>query len=167
MRRNCSGIFALLLVVAAAASAARSDQTPPLIGKWTRTDPPINFVHTEFGEFNRRGEAVGFHHRPHGLDPPGARVLRVVQPPDANGVYRARIALHDPATGAWIEKKAPSNFYPDAMSPDEVVAAILAAFRQGDRRSDGQFVGPSAPGLTIEGWYQNGRINAAYPLRGP
>ena len=29
------------------------------------------------------------------------------------------------------------------------------------------FAGPSGRGFAIEGWYQNGRINAAYPLGGP
>jgi hypothetical protein len=53
------------------------------------------------------------------------------------------------------------------MSDPDVINAILAAFHDGRRRNDGQFVGPSGRGFMIEGWYQNGRINAAYPLRGP
>jgi hypothetical protein len=83
------------------------------------------------------------------------------------GVYRARVALRDPATGGWIDKKAPSTFFPDAMSDHEVVAAVLGAFRDGRRRGDGQFVGGSGRGFAIEGWFQSGRINSAYPLRGP
>jgi len=134
---------------------------------WTATDPPINLVHIDFGEINRHGEAVGYHHRPSGMDPNGARVLQIIQPPDPKGVYRARVSIRDPATGAWVRKKAPSTFFPDAMSDPDVVNAILAAFHNGQRRSDGQFVGPSGRGFMIEGWFQNGRINAAYPLRGP
>jgi hypothetical protein len=107
----------VLLLALMAAPFARQVEAPALAGKWTTTDPPINFVHIEFGEINRRGEAVGFHHRPTGVDPPGARLLRIVQPPDANGVYRARVALHDPSTDAWIPKKGPSTFYPDRMTP--------------------------------------------------
>jgi len=160
-------LLAILLVLAPHFSFAREVEAPALAGKWTTTDPPINFVHIEFGEINRRGEAVGYHHRPNGVDPPGARVVQVVQPPDLNGVYRARVTLRDPANGAWIPKKGPSTFYPDAMTPDEVVDAILAAFHASEGRQYGQFVGPSGRGLVIEGWYQNGRINAAYPLRGP
>src|SRR5207245_5990607 len=105
---------------------------------------------------NRHGEAVGYHHRPNGVDPPGARVQQIVQPPDASGVYRARVALRDSATGGWIDKKAPSTFFPDAMSDHEVVDAVLGAFRDGRRRGDGQFVGGSGRGFAIEGWYQNG-----------
>ena len=96
-----------------------------------------------------------------------ARVRQIVQPPDASGVYRARVALRDPVTAGWIDKKAPSTFFPDAMSDNEIIGAILAAFRDGARRGDGQFVGESGRGFAIEGWYQNGRINSAYPLRGP
>ncbi len=135
--------------------------------KWTATDPPINFAHIETGEINRRGEAVGYHHRPNGVDPPGAKVLRVTQPPDANGVYRARVALRDAATGEWIDKRASSTFFPDAMSDNEVIQAVLNAFRNGQRHRGGEFVGASGHGFVIEGWYQSGRIVAAYPLRGP
>jgi hypothetical protein len=160
-------VLVLLLGLMPAAAVA-----PPALAlapgdKWTTTDPPINLVHIDFGEINRHGEAVGFHHRPNGTDPDGARVLQIIQSPDANGVYRARVSIRDPVTGAWVRKKVASTFFPDALSDDDVVDAVLSAFHNGQRRNDGQFVGPSGRGFMIEGWFQNGRINAAYPLRGP
>ena len=157
------GLLLLLLAALPAASLAHA----PAARKWTQTDPPINVAHIEKGEINRRGEAVGYHHRPNGLDPPGAKVVRIVQPPDANGVYRARVALRDPTTGAWIDKRAASTFFPDAMSDDAVIAAVLAAYHDGRMRRDGEFIGDSGQGFMIEGWYHAGRIVAAYPLRGP
>jgi Bacterial EndoU nuclease len=160
------GAFILLLAWLPAAAFARDTTSPPA-SKWTATDPPINFAHIATGEINRRREAVGYHHRPNGVDPPGAKVLRIVQPPDADGVYRARVALRDPSNGQWIDKRAASTFFPDSMSDDEVVAAVLAAFHNGRRRGGGEFIGASGHGFMIEGWYQSGRINAAYPLRGP
>jgi hypothetical protein len=100
--------------------------------KWTSTDPPINLVHIGFGEINRHGEAVGYHHRPNGMDPDGARVLQIIRPPDSNRVYRARISVPDPETGAWVRKKAPSTFFPDAMSdPDVVDVAVTAGLGSG------------------------------------
>jgi Bacterial EndoU nuclease len=158
-------LLALVLVPAAAVSRDAGALGPA--AKWTTTDPPINLAHIEFGEINWREEAVGFHHRPNGVDPPDARVLQIVQPPNAMGIYRARVALRDPATGQWVRKKAPSTFYPDAMTPEDVIDAVLAAFQSGNIRNNGHFIGPSGRGFAIEGWYQNGRINAAYPLRGP
>jgi hypothetical protein len=160
-------VCVLLLVPAPAITFARDAEALALAGKWTTTDPPINLVHIDLGEINKHGEAVGYHHRANGVDPDVARVLQIVQPADAKGIYRARVALLDPTTGAWIRKKAPSTFYPDAMSDPEVVEAVLAAFHNGHMRNGGQFVGASGRGFVIEGWYQNGRINAAYPLRGP
>jgi hypothetical protein len=159
--------LALLLLLVPAALSARDAEAPGLADKWTATDPPINLAHIDLGEINRHGEAVGYHHRPNGVDPPGARLRQIVQPPDRSGIYRARVTLRDPGTGGWIDKKAPSTFFPDALSDDEIIAAVLAAFRDGVRRGDGQFVGGSGRGFAIEGWYQNGRINSAYPLRGP
>jgi Bacterial EndoU nuclease len=166
MRRlsRAIGLCALLLVLLPAGLVAR-DMAPAT--RWTATDPPINFAHIQTGEINRRGEAVGYHHRPNGVDPPGARVLKIVQPPDTNGVYRAIVALRDPGTGTWVGKRAASTFFPDAMSNDAVIEAVLAAFHHRQIRPDGEFSGDSGHGFVIEGWYQRGRINAAYPLRGP
>jgi hypothetical protein len=158
---------ALLLVGEPAIPSARDLHEPVFSGKWTRTAPPINLRHIEDGEINHRGDAVGYHHRPNGLDPPGARLLRIVQPADGSGVYRAIVALQDPDTGAWVRKKAPSTFFPDMMSAGDVVEAILEAFHRGERGATGQFIGPSGRGFAIEGWFQHGRINAAYPLQGP
>lgn len=162
-----AALLAFVLLRCAAPAFSCGLEAPALSCKWANTEPPINLVHIESGEINRRGEAVGYHHRPNGLDPPGARVLRITQPPDGNGIYRARVALRDPATCAWVQKKGASTFFPDVMSANEVVEAILTAFYRGQAGSAGQFVGPSGAGFAIEGWYQNGRINAAYPLRGP
>jgi hypothetical protein len=154
-----------ILLLAAVSAVARDIAAPA--HKWTATDPPINLRHIDFGEINRYGEAVGYHHRPGGVDPEGARVVTIVQPPDANGVYRALVAIRDRMSGAWVAKKTPSTFFPDALSDAEIVEAILAAFHDGRIRHDGHFLGASGRGFMIEGWYQNGRITAAYPLRGP
>ena len=122
--------FAFVLLVLLSAPAAAREPAPPA-SRWTATDPPINLVHIEKGEINRRGEAVGYHHRPNDIDPPGAKVLRITQPPDASGVSRARAALSDPAPGEWIDKRASSTFFPDTMSEAAVIQAVLAALRDG------------------------------------
>jgi hypothetical protein len=159
------GFWALLLVLivpemAAARGFAAAEE-------WTATDPPIRYGHIAHGGINWRGEAVGYHHRPHGADPPGARVVQIVGPPDADGVYRARVEIRDPATGRWVEKKVPSTFFPNALSDRDVVAAILTAFHDRRMRHDGRFIGNSGRGFMIEGWYEHGRIEAAYPLYRP
>ncbi len=149
-------ICALLLLPAPL--AARS-------GEWTATDPPIDWGHISHGRINARGEAVGYHYRPGGVDPPDARVVHIFAPPDRNGVYEAAVELRDPASGHWVEKLEPSSFFPDAMRDPEVIRAILTAFRAGHLRADGRFIGPSGSGFRVEGWYERGHIEAAYPLR--
>src|ERR1700738_2937071 len=141
-RVKAVALFALL-VLPPDTLWAQPAVAPSLAGKWTSTEPPVNLAHIDYGEINRHGEAVGYHHRPNGVDPPGARVRQMVQPPDESGVYRARVKLRDPATGGWIDKKAPSAFFPDALSDNEVIDAVLAAFQGGRRLGDGQFVGGS------------------------
>jgi hypothetical protein len=160
-----AGFAALLLLLLLPATVAARGSAP--VERWTETDPPIDLAHIDRGAINHRGEPVGYHHRADGIDPPEARVLRIVQPPDANGIYRALVALRDPATGAWLDKRAASTFFPDAMSDAAIVDAVIAAFHDGRRRRDGRFIGSSGHGFAIEGWYRGGSILAAYPLRGP
>ena len=36
-------------------------------------DPPVNLVHIFCGQINKYGQAIGFHSRPNGIDPPCAK----------------------------------------------------------------------------------------------
>jgi hypothetical protein len=124
---------------------------------WSDTRPAINLTHIFAGEINRRGRATGFHSRPNGVDPKGSGVARVVDRPNRLGVYTAVI---------WIGRRNRTKFsslYPDRLSRKQVITAILAAFRHGQRRGE-RFRGPSGLGFTIEGYFQNGRIATAYPI---
>jgi hypothetical protein len=168
MQRAAEPVLLLLvLMLAVTPMAVTAREARPPTDRWTATDPPINIAHIETGEINRHGETVGYHHRPNGVDPPGARVLHITRPADADGVYRARVALFDPASGEWIDKHASSTFFPDAMTESGVIEAVLAAFHNGRRRGDGEFIGDSGYGFMIEGWYHAGRIVAAYPVQQP
>lgn len=127
--------------------------------RWSETDPPINLTHLFEGQINKRGKPVGFHARPGGVDPDSARLVRVVDGPIRPGVYVAMVEIRA-SSGRWLGKT--STLYPDEFSEDDVVAAILAAYE----RSDGgeKWRGDSGKGFTIEGYFQNGRINTAYPI---
>jgi len=124
---------------------------------WSDTRPAINLTHIFAGEINRRGKAVGFHSRPGGIDPHGSGIARIVDPPNRIGVYTSVV---------WIGRRGRTKFstlYPDRLTRPQVIAAILAAFRHGQRRGE-RFRGPSGHGFTVEGYFQNGRIHTAYPI---
>jgi hypothetical protein len=124
---------------------------------WSDTRPSINLTHIFAGEINRRGKPVGFHSRPGGANPPGSGIVRTIDQPNRAGVYTAMV---------WIGNRSRTKFstlYPDRLTRPLVIAAILAAFRRGQRRGE-RFRGPSGLGFTIEGYFQNGRINTAYPI---
>ncbi|MDH3604030.1 MAG: EndoU domain-containing protein, partial [Candidatus Tectomicrobia bacterium] len=82
------------------------------------------------GEFNTRGKAVGFHHRGSIGHAGHARVVQVIDGPNAEGLYRARVEILDPTTGQWASKGQPSTFFPDVWSRARVLDEIRGAFRQ-------------------------------------
>lgn len=126
----------------------------------SRTSPPVNLTHIFEGEINKRGKPVGYHSRPGGKDPRNARVARIIDRPNRLGVYTAEVEIR--SGSRWLSKR--STFYPDRMDRAAVTQAILNAFKNRASGNSEKFRGPSGRGFTIEGYYQNGRINTAYPI---
>ena len=139
-------------------AGARAD-TP----HWSTTEPNVNLRHVFEGEVNRSSKPVGFHARPGGEDPPGARVARLRDGPNRFGVYTADVEIWDAGDGRWESKF--SSFFPDALSREEVVDAILNAYRESSNPRAQPFDGPSGLGFRIQG-YTSGRggINTAFPV---
>ncbi|HWM90376.1 MAG TPA: EndoU domain-containing protein [Thermoanaerobaculia bacterium] len=129
---------------------------------WSDTDPAVNLEHIFEGGTNRRGKPVGFHFRPEGKDPSRARMTQLRDGPNYIGVYTADVEILS-RTGRWLKKQ--STFYPDRMDREEVLAAILYAWKEREEVEGNRFRGPSGEGFTIEGYTTDGgSINTAYPI---
>ena len=129
--------------------------------KWSSTSPEMNLYHIFEGEINRKGKPVGFHSRPSGLDPDSAKIVRVRDKPNSVGVYTATIAIRD--GGQWKEKF--SSFFPDNMSSDQVMDAIIHAYNNSSNKKKQPWQGPSGHGFTIQGYTTSrGGINTAFPV---
>lgn len=129
--------------------------------KWSNTSPEINLHHVFEGEINRSGKPVGFHSRPGGIDPDGAKIVRIRDKPNTSGVYTATIAIRDGSQ--WKEKF--SSFFPDSMSADEVIAAVLNAYKKSSNPKAQPWSGPSGHGFRVQGYTTSrGGINTAFPV---
>jgi hypothetical protein len=129
--------------------------------KWSKTSPAINLHHVFEGEINRKGRPVGFHSRPGGVDPSTARLVRIRDKPNNQGVYTAMIEVRDGSR--WLEKF--SSFFPDSMSAEQVTDAVLNAYRNSKNKKSQPWRGPSGLGFDIEGYtLSKGDINTAYPI---
>ncbi|MBX2880039.1 MAG: EndoU domain-containing protein [Granulosicoccus sp.] len=141
--------------------SAESSSEHPSYDKWSSTDPNINLWHIFEGEINRSGKPVGFHSRPDGQDPANARLVAVRDKPNRSGVYTATIEVRD--GGQWKSKF--SSFFPDTLSREQVIDAILNAYRNSNDKSAQPFEGPSGLGFTVQGYTSNrGGINTAFPV---
>jgi len=129
--------------------------------KWSNTSPEMNLHHIFEGEINRSGKPVGYHSRPSGQDPDSAKIVRVKDGPNSAGIYTATIAIKD--GGQWKEKF--SSFFPDSMSSDEVMDAIIHAYNNSSDKKKQPWQGPSGHGFTIQGYTTSrGGINTAFPI---
>ena len=129
--------------------------------KWSNTSPELNLHHIFEGEINRKGKPTGFHSRPGGNDPHGAKVVRIKDRPNSVGVYTATIAVKD--GNQWKEKF--SSFFPDKFSSDQVIEAIIHAYQQSSDKKKQPWQGPSGYGFTIQGYTTSrGGINTAFPV---
>jgi len=138
-----------------------SAHSEPEYAQWSTSEPNINLWHIFEGEINRKGKPTGFHSRPGGNDPSGAKLVSIRDKPNRHGVYTAQIAVRD--GGQWKEKF--SSFFPDSMSRDEVIDAIINAYSKSSNPNAQPFEGPSGLGFQIQG-YTSGRggINTAFPI---
>ncbi len=175
----------------------------------SRSNPQISQRHIFCGEITAVGNAVGFHSRPGNHDPqvaPGPAAQVAARTVGAN-IYMVPIGLNQPddfryananvevfnvATNAWVAKAAPSTFFPDSCSQQQVIASIRYAFMHlntGLVPAGGgsqMFFGPSAPtgtnvipsqyclderaqGFTVGGYLNppvagSWTINSAFPI---
>ncbi|MEM6455433.1 MAG: EndoU domain-containing protein [Acidobacteriota bacterium] len=149
------------------ATADTSTQRAAAPRGWSATDPPIDLTHVFQGEVNRRSKVVGWHARPGGAAPEGARIVRISAGPNRLGVYTADIELYDAEDGRWEPKF--STFFPDDHSVDDVVDAILTAYRDARASNriddDGGFEGDSGRGYAVRGYLdrRGDRIRTAFP----
>lgn len=127
--------------------------------QWSSTDPEINLWHVFDGEINKRGKPTGYHSRPGGVDAANARLVSVKDRPNKAGIYTANIEVRD--GDQWKGKF--SSFFPDKLSQQEVIDAILHAFKKSDKGQ--KWEGPSGLGFNIQGYTTNrGGINTAFPV---
>lgn len=125
----------------------------------------INQVHIFQGEINRKGLAVGYHHRPNGQDSNNARLVKITGLPNNQGVYVGRVEIRNPANGQWVSKDSSSSFFPDRFSQAQVLNEIQGAFASANKSQE-RWQATSPSGLKIEGFYskKTNTITTAYPV---
>ncbi len=129
--------------------------------KWSDTKPALNLHHIFEGEINRKGKPVGYHSRPGGNDPDGARIVRIKDKPNRAGVYTANIEIRD--GNQWKSKF--SSFFPDNLSQQQVTDLILKAYRNSKDKNKQPWQGPSGLGFDVQGYTMSrGDINTAFPI---
>ncbi|HEK2082877.1 EndoU domain-containing protein, partial [Proteus mirabilis] len=126
--------------------------------------PKINVEHIFHGEINRRGRAVGFHHETSIGHQGKARIIEIINFPNAHGVYQGKVEVFDIRTNQWVAKGPNSTFFPQSWSRQQVMLEIRGAYKNGTAQENGKWSGVSPSGVKIEGWLDSsGNINTAFP----
>lgn len=156
--------YSLMQLMAAAAKRGLTISRVVAAAVHQAPEVRVNFRHLFHGEINRRGCAVGFHHAGsighHGR----AGISSIIDPPNGQGVYRARVKIFNPATCSWVRKREPSTFFPAAWSRCEVINEIRGAYANVVYRRGPYFIGVSPGGMRIAGQQVGSRhIGTAFP----
>ncbi|RYC37114.1 EndoU domain-containing protein [Pectobacterium zantedeschiae] len=131
----------------------------------TVCDPKINAEHVFHGEINKKGKAVGFHHRASIGHEGKARIGEITNAPNQHGVYTAKVEVFDKSSGTWVAKGRDSSFFPDSWNRQKVMSEIRGAYNNATVSPGGKWSGVSPSGVKIEGWLdKTGNINTAYPI---
>jgi hypothetical protein len=155
------------LVTAPSSSAFSTTTFPPT--QLARSVAPksvnINTTHIFHGEINRRGAAVGYHHRANGRDKTNARMIKIISHPNRQGIYVGQVEIKNPQTGQWVRKSGISSFFPDRWTQGQVTSEIQGAFFSLNPPTE-RWQATSPSGIRIEGFYNRATntINTAYPI---
>ena len=130
--------------------------------KHTENFTEKSLSHIFEGDLNRRGQSGGYHYDM--VESTSGSIIEGTKGPDLNdaGVYEARVEVNG------IPKKANggySTFFPDRMSPQEVVDTINEAYSNKVLAQGNKYIGKSSNGLKIgmDIRESDGKIISAFP----
>ena len=88
------------------------------------------FTHILDGEWNKRGDPVGFHHAPNGIPPENRRITWTGNK-TPEGIYPARVEFRNEKTGEWHPKTVPEHtMFPDHWPREKVSATVQEAYKK-------------------------------------
>ena len=122
-----------------------------------------SLIHIFEGDLNKKGRAGGYHYDM--IEGTSGSIIEGTKSPALNdaGIYEAKVEVNG------IPKKAnggKSTFFPDHMSPQEIVDAINEAYSNMELIEGSRYSGTSQNGIDIEIILNSeGKIITAYPQK--
>lgn len=118
--------------------------------------------HLFLGTINDSGKATGYHYN--GIkDTPGEIIPGTESEPDRFGVYTAKVRVNGTNKSG---NNGYSSFFPDSMSPQDVIDAINEAYENRVEISDSLYAGLTDEGMEIDMVVnKKGIITTAYPVK--
>ena len=131
--------------------------------QYTETFTEKSLIHIFEGDINRKGRAGGYHYDM--VEGTSGSIIEGTKSPALNdaGVYEAKVKVNGTLKKANGGK---STFFPDHMSPQEVVDTINEAYSNKVLSNGNEYIGKSSNGLKI-GMYirqSDGKIISAFPM---
>ena len=113
------------------------------------------------GTINKKGQATGYHYDGI-IDSDGKIVDGTKSAPDSEGIYKAQVEVKGiPKSG----NKGYSSFYPDDMSPQDVINSINEAYNDREHYTGNIYAGESNNGMLIEMYLtDDDKIISAFPI---
>ncbi len=122
---------------------------------------PSAIEHIFSGSINRKGNATGYHYE--GItDSAGRTVDGSKSQADENGIYEGRVEVNGIAKSG---NGGYSSFFPESMTPQDVIDAINEAYENRQQIGDSLYAGLTDEGIEIDmALTDDGKIITAYPV---
>lgn len=124
----------------------------------------VYFDHIIGGDVSKNGKRVT---GGHSLTKGDVRILEIIDEPDINGVYNAKVEIYNPKAQKWEVKKADTTMFPKDWDDIKIKEEIKSAWNSDDFKvtitSNGkEWSGTADSGIKIKG-YINPTKTTAFP----
>ena len=119
------------------------------------------FIHATIGRI-KNGDLTGIHF----FDPEKVRIIETLEENEQTSVFKSKFEFYDVRTKKWIEKKAPSTFFPKNWNLADLLMECKFAFDRlkAEDLIDGKIKSVTHSNIEVEMIIKNGKLKSLYPL---
>ncbi|UEQ75247.1 EndoU domain-containing protein [Chryseobacterium arthrosphaerae] len=117
------------------------------------------FHHVNVGKIHKK-EVKGVHF----FNPDTIKILEVLDKDERTGIYSARISKYNHSNNQWIEKKEPTNFFPDNWDLEKLFSELNYVYNNRVYLEGNVYLSKTTDNIKVKLIIKESEIITIYPL---